>query len=619
MKLLGVSALIGTSHALGYVDVQNQHPRDHTQELVRKINWITERRLVPELVSHDETEGGEAEADYKGYYWMERPNVNFWLDFNNPQLINFRQHSNKYQSARNMLSNPRNLYGAKKSGAGSDEAYEAARRAQYAAYSENNPERYTRPTRNHLLRRMASIENMVQYKTTDVAYKKPFGSYFDYGCHCFPGSFIDPKRSPHAPPQDAIDSACQAHQWAYDCAKDDYGTDCRGKYQLYKWSGTVDDDGISTSVECLDPQDTCAWAICEIDRHLAETLAEMVRSYNPAYLVKNGFNRAEVCQHKEMTEVSRASHNNNVHVKDEPEAQINTFMGPGAKFPPSTGGNVGTNESGANWSSLSTDWNNFGSVEHQEPALGRNSPGTPAEPEAAAPSGKQSPYAPGEGATPDWSGMTLTDRAFWAAKGWVIPEEEDQKTSSGTGGGNWQDPFTGFNYGNADPVGSKTAEPTEEATYTHQTEAAPETEKVLDEALEKVTTTVKPMTETEAAKLNPLLADDASGFPEGAASPADSGATSENKNTPEVVMKSATTFNHKQCCGEYPKRYKYSRNKQGCCIENSGNYASKWGYLYAPSKGQCCHKSVDSQRGTKTYTKFATLDLDCNDVMDDVE
>lgn len=612
MKLIGATALIGTSHAIGYVNVQNQHETTRTQELVRKINWITERRLVPELVSHDETESDEEESAYKGYYWMERPHVNFWLDFNNPTLINFRQHSNKYQSARNMLSSSRAVYGAKKSA----EAYEETRRNVYENYSLHNDERFTRPTRNHLLRRMASVENMVQYKTTDVAFKKPFGSYFDYGCHCFPGSFIDPKRSPHAPPQDAIDQACQAHQWAYDCAKDDYGQDCRGKYQLYKWQGTVDDDGISTSVHCMDPKDTCAWAICEIDRHLAESLADMVRSYDSKLLVSNGFNRNEVCVHKDMTIVDRAAHNNNVHVEDEEEpAQVQTFS--------ETRGPVSHDADSDVQQVSNANRMEFGSVEFVPvdlEELGRNSPSSPVDGDSQNqdPSAKRSPYSPGPGVEePDWSKIDLADRALWSDKGWEIPEEEEIKSSNN--GGNWDaNPFTGFNFGANGPVGGKSVEPVVPATYTHATEATPETEEALDDALDEVNTTVQPMDETTASTLAPLLADDASGF-DGAGNPEEGAGTSENENPIEVVMKSATTFNHKQCCGEYPKRYKYSRNKQGCCIENTGIYANKWGYLYAPSKGQCCHKSVDSMRGSKTYTRFALIEEDCNDLMADME
>lgn len=294
---------------------------DRADFYTRRINWITERRLVPELVSHEEFVGQEEELDqFAGKYRMERPHVNFWLDFSNQRLLQFRQQSNKYQTAKNMLSTSDRSYGAKKYGLMVDQQWDE-RNEHYNFYQTTTDERYTRPTKNNLLRRMASLENMIQYAQKNQLAKRPFGAYFDYGCYCFPGSFVDPKHSPHAEPRDPIDSVCREHSWAYDCAKADFGNDCRGKYQEYKWEGTINEDGFTPEIRCLDEVDTCAWAICQADKYLAERLNVLAQDYQLAHQVPlpneyrpNGqyFDRLNTCYRTHIVEGSRdeLEHNN---------------------------------------------------------------------------------------------------------------------------------------------------------------------------------------------------------------------------------------------------------------------------------------------------------------------
>jgi len=633
MKLLSTAALLGSSQAMMYVNRQDQH--DHAaeaQHYVKKINWITERRLVPELVSHDEVESDEEDPNYKGFYWMERPHVNFWLDFTNPTLIQFRQHSNKYQSARNMLADSRMAYGAKKSA----DSREVIRSERYHQYQTQEEERFTRPTRSHLLRRMASIENMIQYKTTDYSHKKPFGAYFDYGCHCFPGSFIDPKRSPHAQPQDAIDRACQEHSWAYDCAKDDYGNDCRGKYQLYKWSGTVDDDGISTSVECLDEENTCAWAVCQIDKQLAYELAELAVGYQDRYFAGEGgtFDRRAVCEHTEMQVVDREDHNNDHHVRV--ASPVQTFSAPA---PPAMVADDASN----GWGDM-----NLGTVEISQPddasspvaAPGGMSRGSASASEDApsynvTPDGNNwdapSPFLFVDGQAqdePNWAQIKLDERKNWANFGWEVPDVEYTPPQQNN---NYMNPFMGFNNGpsgfNDEPIiASPIVDP---APFDHTNAASPNDDD-LDGHLEEVVTRAPTPVDLPD---NPLLADDASEpeVQESASPVGDNSAAASNGQTPveaalnaapateapAPVLKNAGTFNHQKCCGEYPRRYKYSSSRQGCCIENVGPYANHWGYLYSPSRGKCCVKTVDSYRGTGsvTYTRYANNNEDCEEML----
>lgn len=634
MKFLGAASLIGTSHAMGYVNQRQQqhHYQNEAKELVdQHIQWITERRLVPELVSHDEIETDNEDPDYRGFYWMERPHVNFWLDFNNPELISFRQHSSKYQSARNMLSTARMAFGAKKSGY----EYEEVRTSRYHNYQDENEERFTRPTRNHLLRRLASVENMVQYSTTDFQHKKPFGAFFDYGCHCFPGSFIDPKRSPHATPVDDIDRACQSHQWAYDCAKDDYGNDCRGKYQLYSWKGRIGDDGISTEITCLDPEDSCAWAICEIDKHLAETLADLVIDYNEDYKLRNGrFDRIGFCEQKEMQIVDRSAHNNNIHVEDDEPVQIFSNN----ESPADERGDFGTVQLASAGSPAAVV-----SVSPQE--MSRGSVGSPDIPYGITPDGTNwdvpvdpfdfELYGDNIHNPPLFQFVGLDIRKIWVDNfGWpneLVDLEYIPVKQKETEADSWnQDPFLNF-FGNNDlPLDEDLDIPV--APYNHAVEDTPTTAEALEAALDQTNDEIA-ATDAPAISFDPVFADDASEYAgEGSPvvedsgngqadnAPADDSSAEEEEAAPQVTLKSAATFNHRKCCGEYPKRYKYSSNKQGCCIENVGPYANQWGYLYAPSRGKCCHKAKSVRgegSGTITYTRFAGLDQNCDHLLDE--
>jgi hypothetical protein len=58
---------------------------------------------------------------------------------------------------------------------------------------------------------------------------------------------------------------------------------------------------------------------------------------------------------------------------------------------------------------------------------------------------------------------------------------------------------------------------------------------------------------------------------------------------PEIVMKSAVTHHYRQCCGQYPTRYKFSTKRMGCCNDNGIER------LYNPTNAKCCH--VKSARG----------------------
>lgn len=603
------------------------------QKVARDIHWITERRLVPELVSHDEIETDEEDPEYKGLYWMERPHVNFWLDFTNQELISFRQHSNKYQSARNMLADSRMAYGVKKSA----DDRSMVRSERYHQYQNTEVERFTRPTRSHLLRRTASIENMIQYKT-ETKYKKPFGAYFDYGCHCFTGNFIDPKRSNHAEPVDNIDRACQRHKWAYDCAKDDYGNDCRGKYQLYKWEGTVDDDGISTSIKCIDAEDTCERSICEIDRHLAEELSALAIGYNPFYkhserkqVGAEMFDRMDVCEHQQMEVVDRDDHNNNVHVVPDVPSPVQTYSN--------------TDPADTYADHATDDWD-LGSLGTILPVGDAASPsGSASMGRGSASSEDEYPYdvnASGDawetpevyGAdsgndAPFWQFIEMSERGNWGASGWNVPDVEFIPPPKKDQEDNFN--FGGFpNFAPVDRFDGPIIADSPAPIYTHNDDPV-DTEDALDEAIAQVqSATPAPPSNMPS---NDLLADHATDFSDPADSPASGSNADPNSKSytpeqaalsnsqeevaaPQPVLKAAATFNHQKCCGEYPRRYKYSSNKQGCCIENTGPYANKWGYLYSPQRGSCCIKTVTSTRGSITYTRYAGQGEVCDDLLE---
>lgn len=83
----------------------------------------------------------------------------------------------------------------------------------------------------------------------------------------------------------------------------DFGDHCRGRTTLYNWKGSWKEGGVEKQIECTDEEDSCAWAICQADKFLAE---ELVQNYEFGYHKENsanyGFDRNEHCVHRQIFE-----------------------------------------------------------------------------------------------------------------------------------------------------------------------------------------------------------------------------------------------------------------------------------------------------------------------------
>lgn len=650
MKLIAILPAMALADHFEDPAVQDRAYQRATQAASR-INWITERRLVPELVSHDELEGEEVDEEFAGNYRMERPHVNFWLDFSNKRLLSFRQHTNKYQTARNMLGTSDRAWSAKKYGGDQEEFNE--RNKIYHFYQQSHLERQSRPTRNSLLRRIASLENMIQYMQNGVTdlknYRKPFGAYFDYGCHCFPGSFMDPKHSPHAAPVDDIDRACREHSWAYDCAKQDFGADCRGKYQAYSWEGMIGKDGMTPEIYCVDDANTnpCSWAICEADKHLAERLRDLLAEYQITNQVAldgemQRFDRENICQMTVMHEGTRSEHNENENI------YLNNGSNDDSSNSPANPATEGSTEESASSSNEPVDNTpvNTGDFDNEPVAPDSGAPASPGSLEAGRQFSSQSPsneeesvsFLPGPSTInipkyqegfpqPEYETIPLAQRGSWIDMEWPVPEAwidptSDEYVNTDTGlnisgpGGNFNPVDNSLNFAEEIPT---TAAP----NYSPASTSQPETYEELDAELDNVQENI-PSGEIISQGSPAMLGDDASAYPDeelpigdgeylnaeiktGGSPAGGDSSTTPDEETPEIVLKAAVTYSVKQCCGQYPKRYKYSANKMGCCNDNGLET------LYSPHYAKCCVvKTARGVQGT-TYASFlAKKDDDCS-------
>lgn len=658
MKLI-YSAVLPAVALAGHLDDSDKQQEAYTrvEEAAELIHWITERRIVPELVSHDELEGEEVKEgeEFAGNYRMERPHVNFWLDFGNKRLLSFRQHTNKYQSVRNMLSSSSRAYDAKKYGGAEYEESETERHDTYNFYRTHNLERQTRPTRNSLLRRIASLENMIQYKQNGLAQgvshqRKPFGAYFDYGCHCFPGSFMDPRHSPHAAPVDEIDRACREHSWAYDCAKQDFGQDCRGKYQAYSWEGRIASDGFTPEIRCIDTEETnpCAWAICEADKHLAERLRDLVTDYDPSKQVAlddefQQFQRQSICEVTQMHDGSRKTDHNNdqvLYLAQPEEEQTETATVATAGSPANV--DSGSSSDPGNEPNIQQFGDFVGSPSDSEesPLTGNMSPtltggrhistGDP-EDQINFTSVNRQPkdqYEEGVSEIPDWDTVPVWERASYADSGYPVPEwwllpkspSESEASAPWDGGlqfGDFDDGSDLFpNFASEEPAVASTAQP----NYDHTVATSPADIVEFQEELDNVTEHIP----DEVLEHSPMMqGDDASDWEDGAnpseieylnaadgekagGSPAGEESNNGESEAPVITLKSAITYSVKQCCGQYPTRYKYSSKKMGCCKDNGIEK------LYSPHHSKCC--VVKTARGSmgETYASYlATNTVGC--------
>jgi len=392
-------------------------------------------------------------------------------------------------------------------------------------------------------------------------------------------------------------------------------------------------------------QNTCERSICEIDKHLAYEIAELTIGYNPYYKTQSGktvtptdegyantmFDRVDRCEHRDMVPVNRDDHNNDQHVRvASPVQNVQTFSAPAELLADHA---------------ADDDFGSFGTVVDVNP----NSPAEiPNMSRGSASADEDFPYAITEDGQdwetpevyaktddsdeePAWSFIEMSQRGQWAANGWDVNFDVEYVPPPTRR----QDPMD-FGTISFAPYNPAFDSPVVAPAFTHDT-APVATDEEFDNANEVVTQATP--SGDHLPDDNELYADAVVAEDEPAPAETNSPANGSNdapsskgyspneaslssgqaEAAPAPVVKAAATFNHQKCCGEYPRRYKYSANKQGCCIENVGPYANPWGYLYSPARGKCCIKTVSAQgprAGTVTYTRYANNQESCDDLLE---
>lgn len=204
--------------------------------------------------------------------------------------------------------------------------------------------------------------------------------------------------------------------------------------------------------------------------------------------------------------------------------------------------------------------------------------------------------------------MTLEERRKWADLGYEIPEEfkpPPEVVEVYQPSGNLI--FGSVPAGPQEPVFADIAAP--QPAFTHASTEAPATVDELNVALAAV---------TEQAINHQLYGDNANNmelnsshiFEEEPAQAPPAVEEVEEIVPPEIIMKAAVTHHYRKCCGQYPKRYKYSTNRMGCCNDNGIER------LYSPSHAKCCLvKSSRATAGTNLASYLAHIAEDCDDAL----
>ncbi|CAG5088438.1 Oidioi.mRNA.OKI2018_I69.PAR.g11842.t1.cds [Oikopleura dioica] len=125
-----------------------------------------------------------------------------------------------------------------------------------------------------------------------------FGKHAYYGCWCFPEGPDEPLNG-YGEPVDDIDKTCKRLSQCYKCASMKYGKDKCPSNTHYEFTGIYDSTTGKKTIECLDPEESCAKSLCECDRNLATNLAELQYEWEESLHAKWGhFQRENICRIK---------------------------------------------------------------------------------------------------------------------------------------------------------------------------------------------------------------------------------------------------------------------------------------------------------------------------------
>lgn len=141
-------------------------------------------------------------------------------------------------------------------------------------------------------RKFFTVKQMIMYFQ-----KTPlFGKFAYYGCWCFPDG-PDDMSAGYGEPVDDIDRTCKKLNQCYRCASMKFGKNECPSNSDYQFQGLEDAVTGRRYVDCLDEEGTCPRSLCECDRQLASSIAELEDEWEQDYHSKWGnFNREETCR-----------------------------------------------------------------------------------------------------------------------------------------------------------------------------------------------------------------------------------------------------------------------------------------------------------------------------------
>lgn len=143
-------------------------------------------------------------------------------------------------------------------------------------------------------RKFLTVNQMIMY----LQEMPSFGKHAYYGCWCFPEGPDEPLNG-YGEPVDDIDKTCKRLSQCYKCASMKYGKENCPSNTHYEFTGIYDEATRMKTIECLDPEGSCARSLCECDRNLASNLADQQNEWEESLHAKWGnFDRENICRIK---------------------------------------------------------------------------------------------------------------------------------------------------------------------------------------------------------------------------------------------------------------------------------------------------------------------------------
>ena len=89
---------------------------------------------------------------------------------------------------------------------------------------------------------------------------------------------------------DGLDASCKSYKACLKCAIDEFGDSCTREFNNYS---TEESD----SLRCTDSAGSCEKALCECDKHFAESHASEAENYDHGFnQISGGFKYLQVCR-----------------------------------------------------------------------------------------------------------------------------------------------------------------------------------------------------------------------------------------------------------------------------------------------------------------------------------